>query len=122
MTDWLSRQNHNENKGEEITGMQISINVIQSTTKIPECLTMHELQEATSQDQHLQCLIEYVIQGWPENKNQLPQDMRTYWTFRDDMAVIDLVVVKSRCIVTPEALQQQVLKQLHINHMGIRNN
>ena len=37
---------------------------------------MHELQEATSQDQHL---MEYVIQGWPKSKNQLPQDIRTYW-------------------------------------------
>ena len=76
-------------------------------------MTVQELQEAMSQDQHHQCLIEYVIQGWPENKNQLPQDIRTYWTFRDDMVVID-GVVKDKCVVIPEALQQQVLKQLQI--------
>ena len=39
--------------------------------------------------------------------------------FRDDMAVTDGVVFKGQCIVIPEALQQQALKQLHINHMGI---
>ena len=50
---------------------------------------MQELQEATSQDQHLQYLMECVIQGWPVSKNQLPQDTRTYRMFRDDMAVID---------------------------------
>ena len=58
--------------------------------------------------------MEYVIQGWPENINQLSQDIRTYWMFRDDMAVIDGVVIKGRCIVIPEALQQQALKQLYI--------
>ena len=63
----------------------MSINTIQSTTNILECLTMLELQEATSQDQHFQYLMEYVIQGWPESEYQLPQDIRTYWTFRDDM-------------------------------------
>ena len=84
-------------------------------------MAMHELKEATSQDQHLQHLMGYVTQGWPERKNQLPQDIRTYWTLRDDMAVIDGVVIKGRCIVIPHALQQQVLKQLHINHMGIKN-
>ena len=52
--------------------------MIQSTTNVPECITMHELQEAMSQDQHLQHLMEYVIQGWPDSKNQLPQDIRTY--------------------------------------------
>ena len=64
--------------------------------------------------------MEYVIQRWPQNKNQLLQDIRTYWMFRDDMAVINGVVIKGRCIVIPKALQQQVLKQLHINHMGIK--
>ena len=61
MADWLSRQNHNENKYKEIADVQISINAILSTTNILECMTMHELQEATSQDQHLLCLMEYVI-------------------------------------------------------------
>ena len=50
MADSLYRHNHSENKDEGITGMQISINVIQSTTNILECITMCELQEATSQD------------------------------------------------------------------------
>ena len=31
-------------------------------------MTIHEKQEATYQDQHLQHLNDYVIQGWPESK------------------------------------------------------
>ena len=61
-----SVHNLSKNKYKEIKGM------IQSTTNILECMTMCELQEATSQDQHLQHLMEYVIQGWPNSKNQLP--------------------------------------------------
>ena len=76
--DWLYRQNHNENKDEDIKGMRVSINAIQSTTNIPQCMTMHELQETTSQDQHLKCFMEYIIQGWPGSKYQLPKDIRTY--------------------------------------------
>ena len=38
------------------------------------------------------------------------------------MAVIDRIVIKGRHIVIPEALQQQVLQQLHINYMGIEKN
>ena len=34
------------------------------------------------------------------------------------MAVIDEVIVKGQCIVILESLQQQALKQLHINHTG----
>ena len=39
ISDWLSRQNHKQNKDEEITGMQVSI-----TTMQPECMMLHELQ------------------------------------------------------------------------------
>ena len=67
-------------------------------------MTRHELQEATSQDQHLQCLMEYIVQGWAESKDQLSQDIRAYWIFRDDIAVITGVVIKGRCIVLSELL------------------
>ena len=69
--------------------MQLSINAIQTTTNIPECMTMHELQQVTSQDQHMQCSKEYITQGWPEHRDQIQQDIKSYWTFKDDVAVID---------------------------------
>ena len=65
---------------------------------------MHELQEAMFQDQHLQHLMEYVIQGSPDSQNQLLQDIRTYWTFRDDMAFNDGVVIKGKCTVILKVL------------------
>ena len=43
--------------------------MIQSTTNTPECMTICEILEATSQDQHLQHLMEYVIQGWTAKAN-----------------------------------------------------
>ena len=68
-------------------------------------MTMHELQEPILQEQHLQHLMECIKQGWPESKIQLLQDIRIYYTFRDDMAVIDGVVIKGKYIVIPEAFQ-----------------
>ena len=42
------------------------------------------------------------------------------WMFKDNMAVIDGVVIKGKHVVILKALQWQVRKQLHINHMGIK--
>ena len=39
--------------------------------------------------------------------------------YRDELAVIDGIILKSRCIIMPNRLRQQVLNQLHTNHMGI---
>ena len=59
-------------KDEEIKGMQISANATQLMTNVPEHMAFNELMEVTSYDQHLQQLIEYIIQGWPNIKDQLP--------------------------------------------------
>ena len=53
---WLSRQNHKENKDVEIPCMQLDIDTIETATNIPEFITIHELQQATSQDERLQHL------------------------------------------------------------------
>ena len=66
-------------------------------------MTIQQLQQATSQDDHLQQLKEYIIRGWPENKEQTPQDMQTNWTFHDDMAVIDGVILINRHVVIAES-------------------
>ena len=38
------------------------------------------------------------------------------------MSVIDSVIMMGRCIIIPKVLQQEVLDQLHVNHMGIEKN
>ena len=100
--------------------MDIRIDAIQSTTDIPKCILIPQIQQASAQDEHLQCLKNYIIAGWPSTKEDLHSDLRPYWSYRDDLAVIDGVVMKGRCIIIPAVLKQQVLDQLHLNHMGIK--
>ena len=80
---------------------------------------MAELQQASSQDDHLQQLKKFIIAGWPDTKDGLHVDIRPYWPYRDELMVIDGVILKGKHIVIPHSLRQQVLAQLHTNHMGI---
>ena len=36
------------------------------------------------------------MKGWPEKKDNIAQNLRPYWTFQDDMAVMDRVILKAR--------------------------
>ena len=99
--------------------MDIRIDTIQSMTDIPECVSMSQIQQASAQDEHLQCLKSFIITGWPSTKDELHADLKPYWSYRDELAVIDRIVLKGRCIVIPTSLRQPVLDQLHTNHMGI---
>ena len=58
--------------------MKVNVDTIQIVTNIPDCMSIKQQQQAASQDDYLQQLKGYIIIGWPENKDQMPQDMRTY--------------------------------------------
>ena len=99
--------------------MDIRVDTIQSMTDSPECMSISQIQQAMMQDEHLQHLKNNIISGWPATKDQLHINIRPYWPYKDDLAVIDGIVMKGRHIIIPEVLKQQVLDQLHVNHMGI---
>ena len=63
--------------------------------------------------------INIIIAGWPDSKDQINAELKLYWSYRDELAVIDGIILKDRCIIIPNSLRQQVLDQLHTNHMGI---
>ena len=101
--------------------MKISIDTMHTATDIPQCMSVLDTQQATLHDKHMQKLNEYIIHGWQASINEITQEMRLYWTFQYDLAVIDGMIMKGRCNIIPVKLQKQSLDQLHGNHMGIKN-
>ena len=99
--------------------MDIWVNATQSKKDILECISMMEIQQASTQDDHLHKLKHLIITGWPNTKDMLQMDLKTYLSYRDELAVIDGVILKGRHIIIPTNLRHQILEQLHTSHMGI---
>ena len=59
-----------------------------------------------------------IIQGWLESREQKPQDIRIYETYRGCMVVIDGVIIKGKHIVMLEILQKQSLQELCVKSYG----
>ena len=116
---WLSQHNYKEDKDEAINGLDLRVDAVQVVTDVPECMSIWQIQQATNQDEHLQRLKCFIITGWPDAREQLHQNIKPYWSIKDDMLVIDSLIMKGRRIVISKVWQQQALDQLHINHMGI---
>ena len=96
IADWLLRHNHAEGKDQPIKGMELWVDIIQTTTDMPECLSMTELQQASSQDNHLQKLKHFIITGWTDSKDEISTELKPYWSYRDELAVIDGMILKGR--------------------------
>ena len=59
---------------------------------------MHEAEEmrhTKQEDDHLNILTAYMINGWPSTRTKI-KEAQPYWLFRDDTAVINGIVMKSR--------------------------
>ena len=60
-TDWLSRNNHETGRDEEIPGMYITVNAIESFMAIPDCMRAEERRIANLDDENLGILSEHVL-------------------------------------------------------------
>ena len=119
IADWLSRHNHMEGKDKPIKVMDVQVDTIQAITEMPECIPVVEIQQVSSTDNQLQQLKGIIITGWLDSRDELHVDLQLYWSYRDELAVIDGIILKGKCIIIPNSLKEQVLIQLHTNHMGI---
>ena len=53
------------------------------------------LQVETSKDPVLRGLTQVINTGWPESIKELPQDLRPYWAYRDELGLTSGVVFKA---------------------------
>ena len=117
--DWLSCNSHTENEDQEIAGMGINMNTINTSVNLPVCTSIEDLQVVIHEDAHLQELRAYIVQGWSHKKEEVYHSMRQYWPKRNDLAMTDGIVMKGKRLIIPFQLQKKILQHLHSSHMGI---
>ena len=80
---------------------------------------LQQIREETRNDPELEALKEIIYIGWPQKQDQLPTPLKPYWSFRDELAVEDSIILKGSRIVIPGTLQSRILSKLHTAHQGI---
>ena len=82
-------------------------------------LSLAKIKKVTEADPDLKTLKQYINDGFPENKADCLESLRGYFNFREELAIIDGLILKGHQCVIPSALQDETLKLLHHSHMGI---
>ncbi|XP_018403549.1 PREDICTED: uncharacterized protein K02A2.6-like [Cyphomyrmex costatus] len=70
-------------------------------------------------DPTLLSVIGLIRKGWPHKPSRLPDELKPYFTHRDELLIVQGIVMWGTQVVVPEALRQQILEQLHETHSGV---
>ena len=96
----------------------VAVNLIMSN--LPVSSTEIELiLEETSKDPTLTLLRHYIHMGWPIDHRMLPQELHTFWNYREDLSMENGLITKGARLLIPSTLRRKVLEQIHEGHLGI---
>ena len=81
--------------------------------------SMQSIQKETQNDAELQTLLQFIMKGFPMTKDECHDAIKPYFNYREELTVVDGLVLKGQCIVIPSKLRESCLARLHIAHMGV---
>lgn len=114
LADTLSRaplETTEQHSNEEASFEVMSVQHISSSR-------LNEFRDHTARDKDLQALCMIIQSGWPKRDVNLPASVRQYFTFRDELAIEDGIVMKGPKAVIPQSLQREYITILHRGHPG----
>ena len=102
-------------QGDEIPDINVTIHEIAGVSES----RLGKIRDMTKCNETLQVLTRTVTNGWPQYRNQCPEDIVPFWNFRDGIVVFNGVLLKGNRVIIPKNMQEEVLMKIHTGHQGI---
>ena len=80
---------------------------------------LSEIKRETACDKSLQLLMIIIADGWPQECSKLPESLMQYWSYRDELAVHDSLILKGHQVVIPLMLREDMKARIHSAHLGV---
>ena len=104
LADGFSRLPNRKTK-EEIK-LNVRVDFVQFST---EKLT--QIHQATKADPILCELRETIPRGWPNTFREISKNLPPYWSYRDELAIENGILMKSGCIIIPTVMHPEILQK-----------
>ena len=86
----------------EVFRMELAEMDIEPNRVTPEA--MQRITQETAKDPVLASLYSVITSGWSAERKETPEQLRQYWSFRDDISVYDGVAYRSHQGIVPSSL------------------
>ncbi len=98
----------------------LTIAEIRITRTLPQDnLRLQSLKNISSNDEVYRTLKHYIIDGFPNYRQELPESCRPYWGIRTHLSVEDDLILYGCRLLIPTKMRRNVLEQLHDSHQGL---
>ena len=77
------------------------------------------LRDATNTDPEMRELKTHIAKGWPNYARDLRPSMKPYYNYRDELCIVDDIILKGDKVVVPISLRDNYMQQVHRGHIGI---
>ena len=120
VADALSRHPTEQPTGDDTMGFEPATAAFAaSQADGVEAITWNKVVESAATDEECATLAQTIINGFPNDKSQLPEAIHPYWGMRNELYVIDGVPFKGKKMLIPKALRPFVLDGLHAANQGV---
>ena len=82
-------------------------------------VTWDMVKDKMQEDGQLVDLRDQVRQGFPPDRKLLTLGLREFWRHRDELSLVDGVILFKGRVVVPQPLRKMVLETLHSAHQGV---
>lgn len=80
---------------------------------------IEEIQRETMADETLNELSNMIVNGWPSEKYKVPDRLRCYYPFRNELSWQKGLIFRNKQIVIPTRLQKKMIERVHVAHQGM---
>ena len=82
--------------------------------------TLDKIHIHSKTDSTLSLVMRYILDGWPGNANECAEPAQPYFTYREELTIVDGLLVKGNSIVIPTDMRHDCLETLHAPHLGLQ--
>ena len=80
--------------------------------------TLERIRTETSKDPVLSILNSVTMTGWPDERKLVPEEIREFWSYREEITADNGVLFKLDQVIVPSSLRAEMLRKIHKAHEG----
>ncbi|KAK9702657.1 Integrase zinc binding domain [Popillia japonica] len=101
-----------------------ALSTLTRRTSITDIATISEqkkvaFKKAITNDEVLSQVKNFCINGWPANKNKIPDNIKHYCKLRNDLNLTEDLLLLNEKVIVPQSLRQDMLKLIYEGYNGI---